>query len=78
MKQFILTTVANLFLVAIGQPIKTIFKQVGDKTVYEVSTKNVYVVTSELMTDADGSPKAYNQDNSKGLDYLVNVRKVGN
>jgi len=61
-----------------GQSVKTIYKTIGDKTVYSIESKNVFMVTSGLMIDADGSPKAYHQDNSKALDYLANAGKPGN
>lgn len=61
-----------------GQPEKTVFKTIGGKTVYSIDSKNVYLFTSGLMIDADGSPKAYHQDNSKALDYLANAGKPGN
>ena len=60
-----------------GQPIKTVYKLIGDHTVYDVASKNVFIVTSGLMIDADGAPKAYHKDSSKALDYLGNAGATG-
>ena len=57
---------------------KNIYKTIDGKTVYDVESKNVFIVTSGLMIDADGSPHAYHQDNSKALDWLANAGKTGN
>jgi Fungal chitosanase of glycosyl hydrolase group 75 len=65
-------------LLASAQLSKTIYKQIGGKTVYSIESKNVFMVTSGFMIDADGSPKAYHQDNKKALDYLGNAGKPGN
>ena len=68
----------SIFLIAFDQPAKTIYKKIGQVTVYDISSTKVFLLTSGLAIDADGSPKAYNKDNSKALDYLANAGKVGN
>jgi Fungal chitosanase of glycosyl hydrolase group 75 len=65
-------------LVCNGQPTKTVYKMIGSRTVYETSQKKVYMVTTGMSIDADGSPHAYHKDNSIALDYLANAGKTGN
>jgi hypothetical protein len=78
MRWGLLTFVAFVFFVAMGQPAKTVYKIVGGKTVYQVNDKKIYMVTAGMSIDADGSPHAYHKDNSKALDYLANAGKPGN
>lgn len=78
MKNFLLPTLILISVVAFGQLPKTPYKKIGDKTVYTVESKKVFIVTSGFMIDADGSPRAYHTDNKKALDYLGNAGKPGN
>jgi hypothetical protein len=61
-----------------GQITKTTFKTIGGKTVFHIESKNVFMVTAGLMIDADGSPRAYHENNNLALDYLDNAGKPGN
>lgn len=65
-------------LTPMEQTPKTAFKSYGGITVYDVPGRNVFIFTSGLMIDADGSPKAYHIENTKALDYLANAGKPGN
>ncbi|GHM98654.1 hypothetical protein WSM22_01440 [Cytophagales bacterium WSM2-2] len=56
----------------------TVYKTIADKQVYAVAHKEIFVFTSGLAIDADGSPKAYHKDNKKALDNLANAGKPGN
>lgn len=57
---------------------KVLYRKIGKIPVYEVKTKNVYLFTTGMQIDADGSPKAYHSDSKKALDYLANAGKPGN
>lgn len=74
------TSVFTAFIcfAAMTEPVRTVYKIIGGKTVYDINEKKVYMVTSGLSIDADGSPHAYHKDNSKALDYLANAGKPGN
>lgn len=77
-KSFLFLAIVIVSIALFGQPPKTVYKKIGGKTVYNVESKNVFIVTSGFMIDADGSPKAYHKDNIKALDYLGNAGKPGN
>ena len=61
-----------------GQLPKTIFKTIEGKSVFNVESKGVLMVTAGFMVDADGSPRAYHKDNKVALDFLANAGKPGN
>ncbi|GAB4023719.1 hypothetical protein GCM10028808_74810 [Spirosoma migulaei] len=67
-----------LFLTAFDSPTKIVYKKIGGTTIYNIPNEKIYLFIAGLAVDADGSPRAYNKDNSKALDYLANAGKVGN
>lgn len=60
------------------QPVKTLFKTIGGTKIFDVESNGVYIFTAGMMIDADGSPRAYHKDRTKGLDFLGNAGKPGN
>jgi hypothetical protein len=52
---------------------------VGESYIRRFSTdSSIFFFRAGMMVDADGSPRAYHQDNSKGLDFLGNAGVDGN
>jgi hypothetical protein len=52
---------------------------IGESYIRRFSTDpSVFFFRAGMMVDADGSPRAYHQDNSKGLDFLGNAGVDGN
>jgi Fungal chitosanase of glycosyl hydrolase group 75 len=78
MKKCLLYFALLISIASFGQLPKTIFKTIGGKTVYNIESKKVFIVTSGFMIDADGSPKAYHKNSKIALDYLGNAGKPGN
>jgi Fungal chitosanase of glycosyl hydrolase group 75 len=68
----------SLMLTSKSQVDKVLYKTIDGKTIYNVESKKVFIVTAGFMIDADGSPKAYNIDSKIALDYLANAGKPGN
>ena len=57
MKNFLLPTLILISAVAFGQIPKTPYKKIGDKTVYIIESKKVFIVTSGFMIDGNaGKP----------------------
>lgn len=55
-----------------------IIDQVGESKIRRFSTDPaIFFYRAGMMVDADGSPHAYHQDNTKGLDFLANAGKPG-
>jgi hypothetical protein len=52
---------------------KTVFKKIGKTTVYKDPSKNIYLYTTGMKIDADGSPHAYHPQSANGLDRLGNA-----
>jgi hypothetical protein len=78
MKPFaLLIAMILLVFVVNGQQPGTVYKIIDKKTVYDLQSKGVYMVSSGFMVDADGSPRAYNPQNT-GIDYLGNAGRPGN
>src|ERR1700735_3704314 len=50
---------------------------VAGKNVYQSNSDNAFFYKAGMAIDADGSPRAYNKDDSKALDYLSNGGKPG-
>jgi hypothetical protein len=75
--KFLLLSLLMLFTTK-SQVDKVLYKTIDGKNIYNVESKKVFIVTSGFMIDADGAPKAYNQDSKIALDYLGNAGKPGN
>ncbi|MBX9853825.1 MAG: glycoside hydrolase family 75 protein [Cytophagaceae bacterium] len=54
------------------------FKIIGNVPLYRDSIHKIIFFTSGLSIDADGSPRAYHADSTKGLDKLKYAGKPGN
>ena len=78
MKNYFLLMILFIPAKSFCQLNKTIYKTIAGKTIYNVEDKNLYVVTTGFMIDADGSPKAYHKDDAKALDHLSNAGSPGN
>ncbi len=48
------------------------------KQLFGMEGDNAFFFVSEMTIDADGSPRAYHEDTSKGLDHLANAGHDGN
>jgi hypothetical protein len=55
-----------------------LFKTIGNKKVYDLPLQNVYVATTGMEIDADGSPRAYHVDSKIALDHLHHAGHPGN
>jgi hypothetical protein len=55
-----------------------IIDEVGDSKIRRFSSDtSIFFYRAGMMVDADGSPHAYHQDNTKGLDFLGNAGVPG-
>lgn len=78
MKKYLLLSTLFISINSFGQMTRTVYKTIAGKKVYDVTGKNIYVVTTGFMIDADGSPKAYHNNDKKALDHLSNAGSPGN
>jgi hypothetical protein len=54
-------------------------QRIGTTNIYHLKeNKSVYFFEAKMQINADGAPKAYHRDTSRGLDHLANAGSTGN